>query len=261
MAGGFWPGVFGSGDRVMVLSTLLTTLRSTLLTLRVFFKLGIVLNVLLYGPALAMDHLQDPLRILALGNSLIAGYGLDDPEDAFSARLQVALRAVGHNTTIIPGGISGDTTAGGLARLDWMLADHPDAVIVELGGNDGLRALNPEVTYNNLSAILTRLKADEIPVLLTGMLAPPNLGKDYGQRFNSIFPNLAIEFDVLFYPFFLTDVAAVAHLNQDDRIHPNNLGVEVIVRRIMPYVEKLIEQVNGKRKRQATSEASGTVGP
>lgn len=180
-------------------------------------------------------------RILVLGDSLTAGFGLAQ-DQAFPARLEAALRAAGHDVEVIDGGVSGDTTAGGRARLDWALADKPDAAIVELGGNDGLRGLDPKGTYANLDAILSRFGKESIPVLLTGMYAPPNLGRLYGEAFNGVFPRLAKEHKILFYPFFLEGVAADPALNQRDGIHPNPKGVAVIVDRIMPYVVRLLEQ-------------------
>lgn len=181
------------------------------------------------------------IRILALGDSLTAGYGLARGE-GFVARLEAALRARGIAARVLDAGVSGDTTAGGLARLDWALADRPDAAIVALGGNDGLRAIDPEATYANLDAILTRLAARNIPVLLAGMLAPPNLGSEYGAAFRGAYERLARKHDVVFYPFFLDGVAADPALNQPDGIHPNARGVAVMVARILPAVETLIEK-------------------
>lgn len=188
-----------------------------------------------------------PVRILAFGDSLTAGYGLDDLSDAFPAQLERALKARGHDVELIPGGISGDTTTGGLNRIDWSLGDNPDAVIIELGGNDGLRAVDPSVTERSLDGLIARVTAAGKPVLLAGMMAPPNLGRDYADRFNAIFPRLAQKHGVLFYPFFLDGVAGIADLNQGDRIHPTPRGVAVIVARILPQVEKLIAQVKQRR--------------
>jgi len=185
-----------------------------------------------------------PVRLLVLGDSLTAGYGLPQGQ-GFVPRLQAALRAQGHDVQVLDAGVSGDTTAGGLARLDWALADQPQAVIVELGGNDGLRGLPPRETRANLAAILDRLKARGIPALLAGMLAPPNLGADYGREFAEVFKSLAGEHpEVIFYPFFLEGVAADPALNQPDGIHPNAKGVEEIVRRILPMVETLLGRVS-----------------
>ena len=181
----------------------------------------------------------EPVRILALGDSLTAGYGLARPA-SFPARLAKALNAGGRAVEVINAGVSGDTTAGGLARLEWALADGPDAVILELGANDGLRGLEPASTFANLDAILTRLAAAGVAVLLTGMKAPPNLGDEYGAEFAAIFPMLAKKHGVALYPFFLDGVAARPELNQADGIHPNPLGVNVIVERIVPHVKALI---------------------
>jgi acyl-CoA thioesterase I len=174
-------------------------------------------------------------RIAVLGDSLTAAYGLD-LADGFPARLEQALRAKGYDCAVLDAGVSGDTSAGGLARLDWMLADGPSHVIVELGGNDGLRALPPEQMEQNLNQIVTRLKDEGIPVLLTGMLAPPNLGRDYGAAFEAVFPRLAQEHDLPLYPFFLEGVAGDALLNQNDGIHPTAEGVAIIVENILPTV-------------------------
>jgi acyl-CoA thioesterase-1 len=179
-------------------------------------------------------------RILAFGDSLTAGYGL--PKDqSFPAMLQAALRARGIAATVIDGGVSGDTSAGGRARLDWSLAGNPDCVILELGANDALRGLDPAATEANLDAILTRLTQRGLPVLLAGMLAPPNLGEDYGKRFNALYPRLAERHKVALYPFFLEGVAMQAALNQGDGLHPNARGVAAIVDRITPYVVRLVQ--------------------
>jgi acyl-CoA thioesterase-1 len=190
----------------------------------------------------ALAQAPREVRILALGDSLTAGYGLARPE-GFVAQLQAALRAKGVPATVIDAGVSGDTTAGGRARLDWALADRPDAAIVALGGNDLLRGLDPAGTYANLNDILTRLKARNIPVLLAGMLAPRNLGQEFVTGFEGAYQRLAREHDVVFYPFFLDGVAGEAALNQPDGIHPNGRGVAVMVERIMPSVEALLARV------------------
>ena len=180
-----------------------------------------------------------PPKIVVLGDSLTAGYGLA-PDQSFPAQLEDALRDQIIAVQIVNAGVSGDTTAGGLARLDWVLKDQPDAVIVELGANDGLRGLDPDETYANLKAIVTRLRENGIPVLIAGMLAPPNLGKEYGEEFNAIYPRLAAEYDVLLYPFFLEGVAGNPELVQSDGLHPTAEGIAVIVQRIEPYVKSLI---------------------
>ena len=184
----------------------------------------------------------EQVNIIAIGDSLTAGYGLAQ-SDSFPAQLQVALRAVGEEVRIINSGVSGDTSAGGRARLEWALSLKPDAVILELGANDGLRGLDPGQTEANLNEMIIKIRSQALPVLLTGMRAPPNLGQQYGTDFNSLFQRLAKKHDVLFYPFFLEGVVAVTELNQTDGIHPNAAGVGEIVKRILPSVRKLIGQV------------------
>ena len=180
------------------------------------------------------------IRLMMLGDSITAGYGLARG-DALPARLEAALRARGRAVRVIDAGVSGDTTAGGRARLDWALADNPHAVIVALGGNDGLRALEPRSSRANLAAILDALAAKRLPTMLTGMLAPPNLGAEYGREFAASFSDLARERPgVVFYPFLLDGVAGDLSLNQPDGIHPNVAGVEELVRRMLPYVESLL---------------------
>ena len=188
-----------------------------------------------------------PIRILAFGDSLTAGYGLDNPADAFPPQLEKALRAKGHNVSLIQAGLSGDTTSGGRSRLEWSLAEKPDAVIVELGGNDALRAIDPKITADNLQWIVKRLQRDNIPVLVAGMMAPPNLGRDFGGRYNGIYSQLAKDTGVPLYPFFLEGAIAVPGMMQNDSIHPNPKGVQVIVKAILPSVEKLIEQVKAAK--------------
>jgi acyl-CoA thioesterase I len=195
------------------------------------------------GAALAADR---PVNIVAFGDSLTAGLGLPANE-AFPAQLQRALAAKGIAVTIANAGVSGDTTAGGLSRLDWSVPDGTDAVILELGANDALRGFDPAVTRKALEAILHRFKERKIPVLVCGMLAPPNLGAEYGRAFNAIFPDLAAETGAVLYPFFLTGVAADPKLNQRDGLHPTAAGVAVIVARIMPQVEELIARAREAR--------------
>jgi acyl-CoA thioesterase-1 len=180
-------------------------------------------------------------RIAVLGDSLTTAYGLA-VEEGFPAQLERALRDVGHDCAVLDAGVGGDTTAGGLARLDWMLADRPSHVIVELGGNDGLRALPTEQMEQNLDAIVSRLQADGVAVLLTGMLAPPNLGRTYGDAFRAVFAAVAERHAVPLYPFFLDGVAAHPELNQGDGIHPTAAGIAVIVERILPTVTRWLEQ-------------------
>jgi acyl-CoA thioesterase-1 len=181
-----------------------------------------------------------PLRVMMLGDSLTAGYGLP-PEQALPVQLEQALKKAGLDVRVLNAGVSGDTTAGGLARLDWSLAEKPDIVLVGLGANDALRGLDPERAYANLDTILTRLQAKGIRTMLLGMLAPPNLGSDYGRRFAAIYERLAEKHKVPLYPFLLDGVAAQAKLNQPDGIHPNAEGVAAIVERLAPAVRQLIE--------------------
>ncbi len=187
----------------------------------------------------------ETVRILAIGDSLTAGFGLA-AADSFPVQLERSLQARGVPAKVLNAGVSGDTTAGGLARLDWALGDRPDLVILALGANDSLRGVDPVVTRANLAAILKKLRKRGLPVLLVGTYAPPNLGSTYERVFNRIYPELADEYEVPLYPFFLEGVATDPSLNQADGIHPNAAGVAVIVERITPYVIRLIER--GKQK-------------
>jgi acyl-CoA thioesterase-1 len=180
-----------------------------------------------------------PVRILMLGDSITAGYGLA-PEDALPRQLQDRLRKDGVDATVLDAGVSGDTTAGGRSRLAWSLADKPTHVIVALGGNDLLRAIDPKDTRANLDAILAELKSRNIPTMLVGMMAPANLGRAYAADFDPIYPELAKKYGARLYPFLLDGVALDAKLNQQDGIHPNAQGVRVIVDRLAPQVEMLI---------------------
>jgi acyl-CoA thioesterase-1 len=182
-----------------------------------------------------------PIRLLILGDSLSAGYGLA-AEDGFEARLAEALRKDGRDARIIDGAVSGDTSAGGRARLDWALGDGADAAIVELGGNDGLRGTEPSEMEANLAAILDSLAAKKIPVLLTGMYAPPNLGEDYEAEFRAVFDRLGKRPGLIYDPFFLEGVAGDPALNQPDHLHPNPEGVRRVVARILPRVEQLLDR-------------------
>ena len=184
---------------------------------------------------------EETKRIVAIGDSLTAGYGLPAGED-FVTRLEAALQAKGYDVTVENAGVSGDTTAGGLQRLDWAIGNGADYVILELGANDALRGIEPEETRRNLSRIIEILQEKDIPVLLAGMRAPPNMGSEYTTAFDNIFPDLASRYKTGYYPFFLDGVAADPNLNQDDYIHPNAEGVNVIVGNILPFVTAFIEQ-------------------
>jgi acyl-CoA thioesterase-1 len=182
------------------------------------------------------------MKLAVLGDSLSAGYGLPAGQ-AFPVKLERALKAKGYAVEVLNAGVSGDTASGGRDRMDWSIPDGTDAVIVELGANDALRAVDPKVTRAALDDILRRFRERNMKVLLAGMLAPPNLGPDYAARFNPIYGELAKQYDVPLYPFFLDGVVAQASLNQGDGIHPTAAGVDVIVEKIFPAVEALLAKV------------------
>ena len=194
----------------------------------------------------AVEAAERPVRIVALGDSLTAGYGLPAPA-ALPARLQQALLRRGLAVEVVNAGVSGDTAAGGLARLDWSVPDGTDAVIVALGANDMLRGIDPGSTRGSLEGIVRRLAERRIPVLLAGMRASPNLGADYTRAFEAIYPDLAAKYGTLLHSFLLDGVAADRSLNQGDGLHPNAAGVDVMVERILPRVEELLAQVRAKR--------------
>jgi acyl-CoA thioesterase-1 len=183
-----------------------------------------------------------PLKLLTFGDSLTAGYGLPRA-DGFEAQLAAALHRDGYSVTILDGGVSGDTSAGGKARIDWALADKPDAALVELGGNDGLRGLPASEMLANLTFILDHLQAAGVKTLLSGMYPPPNLGADYTKSFRAVFDQLSKRPGLLYDPFFLQNVALHPELTQADGIHPNAQGVKLIVARILPLVEQLLRSV------------------
>jgi len=197
-------------------------------------------------PALAQTLGTKPVKMVVLGDSLSAGLGLS-ASAAFPARLQKALKTKGIEVDMINAGVSGDTTSGGRDRLDWSVPQGTDAVILELGANDALRGIDPKVARAALTDILTRLKARGIPVLLCGMVAPPNYGADYAARFNAIYADLAKTFQVPLYPFFLEGVASDAKLNQPDGLHPTAEGVDAIVRNIQPTVEAFLAALARQR--------------
>lgn len=210
---------------------------------------GLVCLAFAFAFAFASAHGADTagktLRIVAFGDSITAGYGLQ-PEDSLPAKLETALKDKGYRVAVTNAGVSGDTTAGGLARLEWTLAENPDLIIVALGGNDGLRGLDPVKTRENLEAMLTKLKAKNVPVVLAGMLAPRNLGPDYAKIFDPIYADLAKKYDAALYPFLLDGVAVERALNQPDGIHPNPKGVDVIVGRMAPVVAKALDKIGAK---------------
>jgi acyl-CoA thioesterase-1 len=191
--------------------------------------------------SLPMPAFARPPVVLAFGDSLTAGLGLP-ANDAFPARLQAKLQSEGIAVDVVNGGVSGDTTTDGLARLDWSLADKPDFVILALGANDALRGIDPKIVRANLDAMIDRIKTSGARILLLGMLAPTNWGAQYEHEFDSIYPELAKAHDVPLYPFFLDGVAMNPALNQPDGMHPNQRGVAIMVDRIAPLVAKLVEQ-------------------
>ena len=205
-----------------------------------------LMTMAIAAPAQAQPPAK-PIRLVVLGDSLSAGFGLA-AQEAFPQKLKKALQTKGIEIDIINAGVSGDTTSGGRDRLDWSVPEGTDGVIVELGANDALRGIDPDLTRAALTDIIQRLKARKIAVMLCGMLAPPNYGADYAARFNSIYPELAKKFDVPLYPFFLEGVAADAKLNQADGIHPTAAGIDIIVGRIMPAVEAFIGTIAEQRR-------------
>ena len=211
----------------------------------------LVLGLILLAPGTALAQTTAaretrPVKMVVLGDSLSAGLGLS-ASAAFPARLQKALQSKGIAVDMINAGVSGDTSSGGRDRLDWSVPEGTEAVIVELGANDALRGVDPKVTRSALADILTRLQARKIAVLLCGMVAPPNYGADYAARFNTIYPDIARQFGVPLYPFFLEGVAAEARLNQADGLHPTAEGIDVIVKNILPTVEAFLGAISGQR--------------
>jgi acyl-CoA thioesterase-1 len=211
----------------------------------------LVWSLLLLAPATTIAQTTaaretKPLKMVVLGDSLSAGFGLSAPA-AFPARLQKALQSKGIEVDIINAGVSGDTSSGGRDRLDWSVPEGTKAVILELGANDALRGVDPKVTRSALTDILTRLKARGIAVLLCGMYAPPNYGAGYSASFNTIYPDLAKQFGVPLYPFFLEGVATEAKLNQPDGLHPTAEGIDLIVKNILPTVEAFLGSITGQR--------------
>jgi len=186
----------------------------------------------------------EPFKIVGFGDSLMAGFGLG-PDQGFTEKLQAALRARGHDVMVANAGVSGDTSSGGLARLDWSVPDGTQLVILELGANDMLRGIAPDITRKNLDEMLGKLKQRKIPVLVAGMRAAPNLGAEYQSAFDTIFPDLAKKYEVALYPFFLDGVAGQPGLQLEDGMHPNTRGVDQMVERILPTVEKAIAAVPG----------------
>ncbi|KQZ29539.1 acyl-CoA thioesterase [Mesorhizobium sp. Root552] len=197
----------------------------------------VTLSAFTIAPAASVR--AEPLPVVGFGDSLMAGFGLG-PGEGFTDRLQAALRAKGHDIDVANAGVSGDTTSGGLARLDWSVPDGTKLVILELGANDMLRGVDPALVEQNLDAMLSRLKARGIPVVLVGMVAAPNLGHAYGEQFGAIYPKLAEKYGATLYPFFLDGVAGDKSMQLEDGMHPNAAGVERMVERFLPTMEKAI---------------------
>lgn len=189
---------------------------------------------------------QTPLQVVAFGDSLSAGYGVG-PGESFPEQLQKALRGKGYDVQVANAGVSGDTSSGGLSRLEWSVPQSADLVIVELGANDALRGVSPDITRNNLEAILQKLKSRGQSVLLAGMVAPPNMGADYARDFDQIYTELTRKYGVPLYPFFLDGVAAEPDLNQADAMHPNAKGVAIIVARILPMVTEALDRIRSAK--------------
>ncbi len=199
----------------------------------------LVFAFVFYAPLQAADQ----ILLVTYGDSLSAGFGLPE-EDAFPAQLEKALRARGHNVQVVNASVSGDTTAAGLARFDWSFPQGAKGVLIELGANDALRGLAPDKTRENLDALITRVKSKGAEPLLTGMLAPRNLGVKYTTAFDRIYPELAKKHGILLYPFFLFDVVGKRNLNLADGLHPNPKGVKKIVEQIVPKVEELLSRIS-----------------
>ncbi|PCJ35003.1 MAG: arylesterase [Alphaproteobacteria bacterium] len=201
----------------------------------------IIALTLLFSAAKAQSLLANEYTILAFGDSLTAGYGLM-AEQGFTYQLEYELNQLGHKVTVVNGGVSGDTTSGGLSRLEWVLSSvkngKPDLVILELGANDALRGITPDITRANMEKMLSILKQAELKTLVAGMMAPPNMGDKFGTEFNRIFPEVSKKFNTYLYPFFLEGVAGNGALNLSDAVHPNPEGIKVIVKNIIPYILK-----------------------
>ncbi len=209
------------------------------------FQFAVITFGLLFGAVSAAE--ARTIQLVGFGDSLMAGYQLP-PGNGFPAKLEAALKAKGLDVAVADAGVSGDTTSGGLSRIDWSVPDGTDGVVLELGANDALRGIPPEQTEKNLETMIERLKERKIPVFLAGMLAPPNMGPDYAEKFNPIYKRLADKYKLTLYPFFLDGVAAQADLQLDDGMHPNPKGVDVMVERILPAVIKFVGMIDAGAK-------------
>jgi len=206
------------------------------------FHFAVILACAFAAPKIAA---AEPLQLVGLGDSLMAGYQLPQ-EDALPAQLQRQLVAKGHDVVIANAGVSGDTTSGGLSRVDWSVPEGTDGVILELGANDALRGIPPEQTERNLDQIIARLKERKIPILLVGMLAPTNMGEDYGQKFNAIYPRLAEKHGLPLYPFVLDGVITDRSLLLEDGMHPNTKGLQIMAERMLPLAESWVTGIKGQ---------------
>lgn len=209
------------------------------------FHFAVITFGLLFGAVDAAE--ARTIQLVGLGDSLMAGYQLP-PGDGFPAKLEAALKAKGFDVAVADAGVSGDTTSGGLSRVDWSVPDGTDGVILELGANDALRGIPPEQTEKNLETMIGQLKQRKIPVLLVGMLAPPNMGADYAEKFNPIYKRLADKYQLALYPFFLDGVATHADLQLSDGMHPNPKGVDVMVERILPAIVTFVGMIDAGAK-------------
>ena len=209
------------------------------------FHFIVIFSASLFGmSANAQDR---AVQLVGFGDSLMAGYQLP-PNDSYTAQLEAALKAKGANVTVTNAGVSGDTSSAGLARVDWSVPDGTDGVILELGANDALRGISPDETEKNLDAILTGLAKRNIPVLLAGIMAPPNMGDDYAKRFNGMYERLAEKHKVALYPFFLEGVVMDNSLKLEDGMHPNTKGIAVMVEKSLPAVESFIKTIGAQKK-------------
>lgn len=209
--------------------------------------LHFIVMVALFAGSSSAKAQEKVVNLVGFGDSLMAGYQLA-PSESYTAQLEAALKAKGHNVVITNAGVSGDTTSAGLSRIDWSVPDGTDGVILELGANDALRGIAPEQSEKNLDAMLARLKERGIPVLLAGILAPPNMGGDYAEKFNPIYKRLSEKYAVPLYPFFLDGVTTVPGMQLEDGMHPNAKGVAVMVERTLPMVEAFLGEIGSAIK-------------
>ncbi|WP_313197662.1 arylesterase [Rhizobium sp.] len=209
--------------------------------------LHFIVMVALFAGSGSANAQEKAINLVGFGDSLMAGYQLA-PSESYTAQLEAALKAKGHKVVITNAGVSGDTTSAGLSRVDWSVPDGTDGVILELGANDALRGIAPEQSEKNLDAMLARLKERGIPVLLAGILAPPNMGGDYAEKFNPIYKRLADKYAVPLYPFFLDGVTTVPGMQIEDGMHPNAKGIAVMVERTLPMVEAFLGEIGSATK-------------